>query len=538
VVVNEIMPVPPTAEPEWIELFNFSDTTVDLTNWWIADLQTAVSLPPLVIPPQGYAILTRDTAALREARYIPENAFLVELKLPTLNNTSDAILLRRSDSVLVDSLFYSMRWGKKAISLERRQATLPAWSADNLVPCQAPAGATPGEVNSITPVPNDYCLLELAMFSPLAFRLVVLNNGTAPQTSAVAILWVDVDRDHHFSPTEIRHRLDIPALAPMQRWEATVAAEILWGDIPAGWYEVRAAISLTGDVRWWNDTVYRRFYRSATLPNIRVNEILYNPPAEGAEFVELINVGDDTLVLEGWKLHDWRPTGADTLVIRTALRVPPGGFVVIAWDSAVMRPYPWLSAHRGVYIGSSSLILNNDADAVVVRDPNDVVVDSVYYFASWHDPALRGTRRGISLEKLHPLLPSTDASSWSSCGAPEGATPGKTNSIAVPLPLRGSLTASPNPFRLSEAERRYCVIAYEIPFPKALVTVRIFNEEGILLRTVTQARFSAAQSHVVWDGRTDRGELLPPGLYVIALEAVDTETSRTYGAKSSLVVTY
>lgn len=536
VVVNEVMPIPPPGEPEWVELYNTCDTLLELGNWWIADLRTAVRIPQLVLPPSGYAVLTRDTTALREVRLLPEGVVLLELRLPTLNNTSDAVILRKPDSTLVDSLFYTMRWGRPGISLERRDPSAPAWSPENLLPCQAPGRGTPGEVNSVTPLPADYAVELLEMPSLSTFRFTVLNAGTAVQGKASVRVWVDTNRDGAYTEDEQRVRLETPALGPGQRWREELAAPALWGELTAGWYDLCAAVELPGDMRRWNDTLRRRFYRSTTA-SLSCNELLYDPLPGGAEFVELINTGNDTLVLEGWSIHTWRPTPTDTLTIRAPLSLAPGALAVIAWDSAIVRTYPWLSEHVGLYIGSPSVSLKNTGDVLLVRDPNGIAIDSVPYSPRWHDPAVRAQSRGLSLEKLNPLLPSAEPSSWSSCGAPEGGTPGRPNSIAVPLPTQGTVRAAPNPFQLSAAELRYCLISYELPFQRALVTVRLFDEEGVPLRTLAHGLFSASQGFVRWDGRTERGELFLPGVYVVVVEAFELGGGRHYIAKLPLVVT-
>ncbi len=537
VVVNEVMPVPPAGEPEWVELFNPSDSIVVLHNWWIGDLRSSVQLPLLALPPGGYALLTRDTAALREARPLPPTVLLAELRLPTLNNTSDAVVLRTPDSLLVDSLAYSMRWGKSGVSLERRLATLPAWSNENVLPCQSPAGATPGEVNSVTPVPYDLRLTQLRMDGVSEVVATVENVGTLEADTALCSIWIDADGDGSFTEEERRLRCQLLRIAPGEQQECRVGIDSLWQGLPAGWYVLQAAVWLPEDARRWNDTFRRRLYRSESQLAFRINEILYEPLPGGAEFVELVNVSSDSLSLEGWQLHD--RSAEDTVVVSASFRVPPGGFAVIAWDSSLLSAFPHLRQYPYLYIASgSALSLANMGDLVVIRDPNGVLVDSVPYDPSWHDPAIGSARQGRSLEKLHPLLPSAVRASWSTCGVPAGATPGEPNSISLPLPSGGTLSASPNPFRLSSAERRYCIISYAVPFRSALVTVRLFTEDGALVRTLAHAVYSASQGYVTWDGRTDRGEMVPPGIYVLVAEAQETGGSGRQVAKSVLVVSY
>lgn len=536
-VINELMPVPPKGEPEWLELFNAADTPVAFSNWWLTDSRIAVRLPAFVLPPRGYAVLCRDTAALREVRSLPATAVLVELRLPTLNNTSDVITLRAPDSSLVDSVYYSMSWGRAEVSLERARAELPAWSPENLLPSRSPTGATAGDVNSVTPVPVDYACADFRLLSSDTLLVAVINAGTTAQSGASYTVWLDRDGDSSFSPAELRLRRSLPPLQPGQRWEERIPAGGLWGELPRRWYVLQLVVELPGDVRRWNDTLRRRFYRSVGSSVVRINEILYDPLPNGAEFVELVNVGEDTVTLEGWLLHDLG-SSSDTLRIGTALRLAPNQFAVLGWDSSLLVAYAELQGSSSVYIGTPALTLNNAGDGIVLRDPNGVAVDSVSYDPTWHDPAVGSARRGRSLEKLHPLLPSSERSSWSTCAAPVGATPGAPNSIAVPSLPDGELTASPNPFRLSAAERQYCVISYRLPFQKALVTVRIFSDEGACLRTLLLAAYSAAHGHVAWDGRSDRGELVPPGPYVVLVEAQEAGGAGRYEAKAVVVIGY
>jgi len=220
VVVNEVMPVPPAGEPEWVELFNTADSAVALEGWWIADLKSVVQLPALRLPPRGYAVLTRDTAALLEARAIPSEAVLVELRLPTLNNTTDAVVLRRPDSAVVDSLFYSMRWGKAGVSLERRLATEPAHASSNVQPSIAPTGATPGAVNSVTPVAADFAIVGVEVRGmPPQLQITLRNAGEELAQAAHVALWIAQG-----GQWQLRRQWQLPVLSPGK--QQTVGEEI------------------------------------------------------------------------------------------------------------------------------------------------------------------------------------------------------------------------------------------------------------------------------------------------------------------------
>jgi hypothetical protein len=71
------------------------------------------------------------------------------------------------------------------------------------------------------------------------------------------------------------------------------------------------------------------------FPRIVINEIMYNPPATGAGFVELHNVSTRTT----WDLSGWCLTGTSFL-IPSSTRLAPGGFLVVAHNrEAFLRAY-------------------------------------------------------------------------------------------------------------------------------------------------------------------------------------------------------
>ncbi|HEX2963281.1 MAG TPA: lamin tail domain-containing protein, partial [Ignavibacteriales bacterium] len=62
-VINEIMFAPSTGEPEWIELFNPSNSTVNLKNWKVADrvTQSYVIRKNFLLKAGSFVVLSRDS---------------------------------------------------------------------------------------------------------------------------------------------------------------------------------------------------------------------------------------------------------------------------------------------------------------------------------------------------------------------------------------------------------------------------------------------------------------------------------------------
>jgi hypothetical protein len=77
----------------------------------------------------------------------------------------------------------------------------------------------------------------------------------------------------------------------------------------------------------------------------------------------------------------------------------------------------------------------------------------------------------------------------------------------------------PNPFDLTT------VIGYYLP-AEALVSLKVYNTLGQEIRTLLDSRESSGHKSVTWDGRTDSGHKVSPGVYLYRIEAggeVDTK---------------
>ena len=147
--LSEIMFIPLTDEPEWIELYNNSENELTNISIVIADpVRTYTVTIPYAYTKQ-YIVLAKDTAQVKEFNQIPAEALLIQTPIPGLNNDKDSLYLRNSDSTLIDTLFYDGKWAEKGISLERASFLLPANSNDNLKACIAADSSTCGKANSV-----------------------------------------------------------------------------------------------------------------------------------------------------------------------------------------------------------------------------------------------------------------------------------------------------------------------------------------------------------------------------------------------------
>jgi len=146
-VINEIMAAPQDGGPEWIEIYSNSDSDVELIDWTISDKVKTSAIPNLIIEPNTFIVLTKNKTDFLNLWDV--NSDLVyELDLPILNNTTDDVVIKDASGAIVDSVYYSTKWGETGKSLERIAVSDPSNESTNwAAPLQDLLG-TPGELNT------------------------------------------------------------------------------------------------------------------------------------------------------------------------------------------------------------------------------------------------------------------------------------------------------------------------------------------------------------------------------------------------------
>jgi hypothetical protein len=207
-VVNEIMYDPPDASAnEYVELFNRSDGTFDLSAFTLSDESTTtpIAVDPVFLLPGEYVALVRDPDLFQQQ--FPDVPFVAVEGFPGLNNGGDAVVIRYvPDGVTVDSVRFQPDWGGTDASLERRSPDGPSNSSSNWATSTDPRGGTPAAPNSVPPDTAPPVLTDvevgdagqsvLAFFDePLDTATVVAGNfalsGDAPAITAAAYLGDD-----------------------------------------------------------------------------------------------------------------------------------------------------------------------------------------------------------------------------------------------------------------------------------------------------------------------------------------------------------
>lgn len=164
-LINELLFNPAPGGSDFVEIYNTSDKTFDLSKLrignWDENLQQAVNVEELtdesfLIPPKTYLALTEDPAFLEEEYILKDPGKVVEVAgLPSLPDDQGSVVLLTSSLQVLEVFSYSedmhlpMLDDKEGVSLERLSFDKAARDPDNWHSAAATAGfATPGYQNS------------------------------------------------------------------------------------------------------------------------------------------------------------------------------------------------------------------------------------------------------------------------------------------------------------------------------------------------------------------------------------------------------
>jgi len=197
VIINEIMYDFPTGECEWVELYNNSDSVVNLKNWKISDnslTQVIITANDYFMNPQSYVVISQSGAIYANHTQIDSSKVITNSSLPSLNNTGDAVVIYKINGALSDRVDYSPDWGGTKVSLERININGVSGDSSNWASSIDCEKSTPTRVNSISAAVhyqrNDLVINEI-MAAPLTGdpEYIELYNPTNQTINIVGWLY-------------------------------------------------------------------------------------------------------------------------------------------------------------------------------------------------------------------------------------------------------------------------------------------------------------------------------------------------------------
>lgn len=270
--------------------------------------------------------------------------------------------------------------------------------------------------------------------------------------------------------------------------------------------------------------------------DLLINEILFNPEGDGADFVEIINVTDTKVSLEGLILSN-NDRGEEVPIMNPKVIFPGQILAFTDHKLDLIDRYP---SHDTSVIFEQSIPRFNNDDGNVTLSYQDKILDSFDYTEDYHDVLLDDVN-GVSLERRSVLNETDDAATWTSALASVNyATPGVDNSVSSAGIESGRLTIelgakhfSPNGDRVEDE----LVINYSIQ-DVYYANIRIFNDQGIQVKDFMKNERVVGNGTWIWDGRSEDGYISPIGIYVIWIELYNIQGDRQVKKLTTVLADY
>jgi hypothetical protein len=443
----------------------------------------------------------------------------------TLSNEGTTLVLKNTSGKVIHSVTYSPDWYHDPLkenggwALEMIDTENPCGCLDNWKASDDAKGGTPGSINSVHASNPD-------IFPPYLKRAKIISNSTVEIEFSEPMDSLSINGENQW-------QLDADGYSPIRI--STVPPGYISADLtlPRS-LEKKHIYSLScknppsdcaGNLL---DTVRhtRIGLADSIFPgDLVINEILANPASDGEKFIEIFNRSEKILNLQELALglfDSIQNLGTDLKPIsESSLLCYPGDFYVLTKDPGdILKRY--YCPNPDAFIQMPALpSMDRDLGTIVLARKNDgALIERVNYSPVMYSDLLT-TKNGVSLERVNPLLSSGDITNWHSASENCGfATPGYRNSEYL-LTDPGVETISLSPFIFTpddDGKDDVMLIGFNLDEPGYLASIDIFNAGGNQIRCLAKNRLLSTKDGIIWDGRDDKNQKSPMGIYVLYIE--------------------
>jgi Lamin Tail Domain len=523
VVIHEIFadPTPSRGLPatEFIELRNRSSKAVNLRNWTISNGSSTGRInSSFLLMPDSMVILCGTSSAASYGKYgstLPVTGF------PSIDNDGDTLILSAPTGV-VHALAWNKNWYNNDVktdggwSLEMIDHGKPCLGASNWSASNSILGATPGKKNSIESVVKDSLPPQL-LYGYFRDNFTAVLHFSEPLANSTGWL-IRTEPQLSISDLSLRaplfNELEFTISTPLQEE-----------------YLINIDVSGIRDCMG-NDAVKENLqagiFSNTVKADVVVNEILFDPPVGGCDYVELYNNSKKNINVRDLRIANRNTDNRISSISRlsqTPYPFLPGEYLLISTNNDwVIGKYQPPAVKRSVQLNSIPTFPDDKGEVIVLNDNGDII-DELNYDGKWHF-GLINNKQGISLERISADMNTNDPSNWHSASTTSGyGTPGYKNSQAMPdekddgtISL-GSKIISPD----MDGREDFLLIHYRFPKPGNIAYITVFDSQGRLVRNLAQASLCGISGSFRWDGSNNYGTLVPRGIYIILTEVFDLQ---------------
>jgi len=521
VVFNEVMadPDPEILLPaeEYLELYNRSDHTLDLSHWHIHVNHRKYDLIDWV-EPFSYKVIRG-------------------ISLP---NEGATLALYNEHGILVHGTSYQVPWNGTDWKKEG------GWSLESPDPNQwcmvsewwaystDQSGGTPGRINSAFSLREDVEVPAMLFYGYESPETIVITYSE-PVTLSTLNPKDFLLRPGSLFPTEVEIREPLSTQLLLRYPTNLQERSQFYINIPS-LSDCQGNLSHPGRLTG-------ALVSAPVQGDLFINEIMYNPLDGNPEFVELYNPGPDYFDLRYLSLHvvdsGAPPKRPFALSETSRIFLPEEYLVVTSCVPHLIEAYGLDRSGRWLEVEDLP-VLKNAGGTIYVTDRSGGVVDRVNYSEEQHMDLLSDSK-GISLERISIQRPGIEVANWHSAASIVGyATPGEENSQVVNHPIQERmLSVEPEVFS-PDNDGYQDLLNIRVTTPSLGWVIRLWISDltGCLTRSLANNHIAGPSVTYGWDGETDQGRMAMEGIYLVHLVLYHPVSGERLIRKAAIGVIY
>jgi hypothetical protein len=542
IVIDELIadPTPQLGLPnsEWIELRNTSAFPIDVQGWKISDASgISGGLSNYILKPDSFLIVCTGSAVAALSSFGPT---LSVSSFPSLDNTGELLYLMDANGNIIHSVNYNISWYQNELkqdggwTLEMIDTKNPCSGYSNWKASQDLSGGTPGRKNSVDAMNTDATALKLLKVYAIDERIIelVFDEPLNTATAAVAANYVISDG--------IGTPLTASAVAPSFDKVTLDLANPLTGNKVYTVTVSNITDCMGNAISNSNKTAKVGLTEVADSLDIVINEILFNPPSNGFDYVEIYNRSNKIINLQQTYIANRNTTGVISSITQLSAEpylLFPQEFMVVTENTDWIKN-SFITKNPGAFATVGSLpSFSDDEGTVIILNAQGKITDELKYKDDWHFKLL-DNKEGVALERIDYSAGTQQESNWHSAATSVNyGTPTYQNSqFRINDGVQGEIKLSPEIVSPdNDGQDDFANIDYSFPEAGYVANITIFDASGRPVRYLQRNALCGTTGSFRWDGLGERNQQLATGVYVVLTEVFNLSGKKKQFKKTIVV---
>ena len=274
--------------------------------------------------------------------------------------------------------------------------------------------------------------------------------------------------------------------------------------------------------------------------SIVINEILFNPPSSGSDYVEIYNRSNKIIDLKQTYIANRNTTG----IVSSIAQLSASPYLMFPEDFMVITENPdwvksnFITKNPGAFITIATMpSFNDDAGDVIILNAQGNITDELKYTDKWHFKLL-DSKEAVALERIDYNASTQSQDNWHSAATSVnyGTPTYKNSQFRINDGVQGEVKLSPEIVSPdNDGQDDFATIDYRFPEAGYVASITVFDASGRPVRYLQRNALCGTSGSFRWDGLGEKNQQLATGVYVVFTEVFNLNGKKKH-FKTPIVV--